>query len=64
MKALDLKSVIVAGVIGAALLSLVTLYVGPEGTGTTFAGNAVPTLATGFAIGAGVQVGVRMLGVS
>lgn len=61
MKNVDLFSVLVAGLLGAAFLTAITLVLG--------AGSAQPaaygrTLGTGFAVGAGVQLSVRLLGVS
>ena len=60
---LDMKSTLVAGAIGAALYYIVVMYVTPP-TGTQDILPTTTILASGFAIGVGVQLGVRMLGVS
>jgi hypothetical protein len=58
MRLLDWKSTLVAGLIGAVLLILVDQVIGDESNATVTVGVA------GFAVGAGVQVGVRLIGVS
>lgn len=62
MREIDLKSVVIAGAIGAGLM-LAWFYVSaPSGAAT----EPFPTAVAlqGFAIGAGVQIGVRLAGVS
>jgi|HubBroStandDraft_2_1064218.scaffolds.fasta_scaffold5359936_1 hypothetical protein len=60
MEDIDITSVIVAGVLGAVLLFAIDYAMSlPD------EGSPMPTiLGAGFAVGAGVQVGVRLLGVS
>ena len=60
MKPLDLKSLLVAGAIGAALMYLLTLKSDP--TAPVF--TTAEAIGYGFALGAGVQIGVRLTGVS
>lgn len=63
MKPLDLSSTLVAGLFGAVLLiAAMTIFAcfTDEDRGTSF----VPLLIAGFVVGAGVQAGVRLTGVS
>lgn len=62
MRAIDLKSVLVAGAIGAVALIAWYYISAPPGaeTGSPPMGVAIQ----GFAVGAIVQVGVRLTGVS
>jgi hypothetical protein len=57
---IDLTSVVIAGALGALLLFVIDYALSlPD------EGSPVGTiLGAGFAVGAGVQVGVRLLGVS
>jgi hypothetical protein len=57
MERLDFTSIVIAGAIGALLLSVTDAI---RGTGQGLTSG----VAYGFAIGAGVQIGVRLLGVS
>jgi len=52
----ELKPIFVAGLVGAALMMVYT-YFGPEAVDET-------DFAAGFGIGAGVQIAVRLFGVS
>lgn len=61
MKPIDLESVIAAGMIGATLMILYGFLMNEPAPATSSIGSSA---ATGFAIGAGVQIGVRLLGVS
>jgi hypothetical protein len=56
LKSLDWKSLVVAGLFGAALVAI-AFSDEPEI-------SLVSAAATGFLIGAGVQAGVRIVGVS
>ena len=64
MKSPDLLSVMIAGMLGAVIL----VTIGYLGLSPTVTGASAPTVSgtalTGFAVGAGVQVGVRLIGVS
>ena len=62
MRSIDLKSVLVAGAIGAGLMVAWFYVSAPSGA----AAEPFPTATAleGFAIGAGVQIGVRLAGVS
>jgi hypothetical protein len=69
MRTLDFSSTLVAGIIGGVLLWILVLAFGkflqmadPE-TGTNVPSWGV-LFAAGFVIGAGVQTGVRLTGVS
>ena len=55
------KSVLIAGVIGAVLLMAVQYVTNQTCSTSSSPGTA---LATGFAVGAGVQIGVRVLEIS
>jgi hypothetical protein len=57
---MDFKALIVAGLIGAVLYT----YVFPPPETTVQPTPVTTTLMYGFGIGAGVQIGVRLLGVS
>jgi len=57
MKSVDLKSTLVAGVFGAAILTAIVMICNSNQ-------YSYSTLGMGFAVGAGVQVGVRLFGVS
>jgi hypothetical protein len=60
MEELDITSVIVAGILGAILLWAVDYALSlPDETSP-----ATTILGAGLVVGAGVQVGVRLLGVS
>jgi hypothetical protein len=61
MRELDLKSIIVAGLIGSVLLYLFNPTPTPGGAPTM---TSMQALGYGFALGASVQVGVRIIGVS
>ena len=61
MKSVDLESTVVAGLIGATVLTLITMILNANAPTTS---NPYGTLPVGFVVGAGVQVGVRMFGVS
>jgi hypothetical protein len=61
VKAPDLWSTVVAGLAGMFLLYLATQTVLNCGTNPT---DVYTVPATGFAIGAGVQIAVRLTGVS
>ena len=61
MKAIDLKSTVVAGAIGAVLLWMVLSLPATSDDGSS---AKMPLLFAGFAVGAGVQIGVRLVGVS
>ena len=58
MREIDLKSVLVAGSIGAVLMIIATAF---ENDGKLTTGEAA---GMGFVVGIGVQIGVRILGVS
>jgi hypothetical protein len=58
VRGLDFKSTIVAGLLGAVLLMLVDQVMGAEENSIVVVGVA------GFLVGAGVQTGVRLIGVS
>jgi hypothetical protein len=59
MRELDFTSILVAGVIGAVALVLISNLFPPATPSTT-----ASTAGTGFAVGALVQIGVRLTGVS
>jgi hypothetical protein len=60
MDDLDLTSILVAGALGAVLLMAIDYAMSlPDETSPT-----TTILAAGFTVGAGVQIGVRLLGVS
>jgi len=60
-----IKAVLVAGAIGAIALTLVSQFALASGTVAAVAAPSTSTtLLTGFAVGAAVQVGVRLVGVS
>jgi hypothetical protein len=61
MREIDLKSVLVAGAIGATLMIIWGFLIAEPPPATSSVTSAA---GTGFVIGAGVQVGVRLLGVS
>ena len=56
-----MKAVLIAGVIGAAVLTLISSFTAASGTA---APSYSATLPAGFAVGAAVQLGVRLVGVS
>jgi hypothetical protein len=58
MRALDLKSTLVAGLIGAGMLFLVDYFMGAEENSVT------SVLLAGAVVGVGVQIGVRLTGIS
>jgi hypothetical protein len=62
VREIDLKSVLVAGAIGAGLM-VAWFYVSAP-SGAAAAPFPSSTALQGFVIGAGVQIGVRMAGVS
>lgn len=70
MNAFELKPLLFAGLIGAGLLYLFQQVLNPTPVSSCSpcsAGSAsasAVTLGIGFAVGAGVQIGVRLLGVS
>jgi hypothetical protein len=65
MKKPDLESTLVAGLAGTVLLTLFSrLWFDCAQAECTPAGGSLMIPATGFAVGAGVQIGVRALGVS
>jgi hypothetical protein len=68
MRSLDVKSILVAGLIGAvALWAIGQMLIVPAGSAPTPSTEPPPfgsTAGTGFAVGAVVQIGVRLLGVS
>jgi hypothetical protein len=65
MKELDLKSTLVAGLIGAGLLLVIdALFVVSFEQRTPAPKEHVANLVAGFVLGAGVQIGVRLTGVS
>ena len=57
MERLDIVSIVIAGAIGIVLLSVTDAIRGSEPM-------SAKTVAYGFGIGAGVQISVRLLGVS
>jgi hypothetical protein len=59
---LDFKSTFVAGLIGAAVYYAIENYFNV--TQVAGAPSVTAILGTGFMVGVGVQLGVRMLGVS
>ena len=63
MKAVDLKSALVAGVIGAVVLALISNFtqVQTQSSSSTGAGSWV---LSGFLTGVAVQIGLRLSGVS
>jgi len=63
MNPFELKPLLVAAVIGAALMYLFDAVLNPT-TCTTCATPTMTLLGTGAGIGVGVQIGVRLLGVS
>jgi hypothetical protein len=63
MKAVDLKSVLVAGAIGAVLLLLVDMVLGASAQPSN-ASSPMSAVGAGFVVGAGVQIGMRISGVS
>ncbi len=64
MKKPDLESTIVAGLAGALLLSVCAQMWDDCFDPQCFGSDRWTLPATGFAVGAGVQIGVRALGVS
>lgn len=67
MKSLDLDSTFVAAVIGAVTLVAITLVASPTDTTTTPANHGLSlneSLLYGAIVGAVVQTGVRLTGVS
>jgi hypothetical protein len=69
MKPLDFVSTILAGVFGALLLLGVfyifaRIFTNPEEPSADYAESKLLLLAAGFVVGAGVQTGVRLTGVS
>jgi hypothetical protein len=63
MKKPDLESTLVAGLAGAVLLTLFSRLWFDCSQAAPFDGTLMMPV-TGFAVGAGVQIGVRALGVS
>lgn len=63
MKSLDLKSTLVAGAFGAAILIAIIWAGGLSDTAGTTQPYSQAGMA-GFVVGAGVQMGVRLAGVS
>jgi hypothetical protein len=59
-----LIKLLVAGALGSALLYIVQTALNPAPTCSSCPSQTVTTLGTGFAVGAGVQLGVMLLGVS
>jgi hypothetical protein len=55
---------LVAGALGAGLLYGITTVLTPTPTCSSCPSLTMQTLGTGFAVGAGVQLGVMLLGVS
>lgn len=60
MESIDFKSTIVAGLLGAVVLTVISMFV----VDTPDTGTFATTALTGFVVGAGVQIGVRLTGVS
>ena len=63
-----ITKLLVAGAVGAGLLYMVTYLVNPTPACSTCTGTVttqtLTTLGSGFAVGAGVQLSVMLLGVS
>jgi hypothetical protein len=57
-----LKPLLAAALIGAVLLYGASLFIAEDATGNGMSNTGV--LGTGALVGAGVQIGVRLLGVS
>jgi hypothetical protein len=64
MKKPDIESTLVAGLAGAILLTLFSRMWFDCAQPECAANSSMMIPATGFAVGAGVQIGVRSLGVS
>jgi hypothetical protein len=67
MKSVDLESTIVAGFIGAAILWGIALAMSWTPSCPACIANGTGSFQyplAGFAVGAGVQIGVRLIGVS
>jgi hypothetical protein len=60
LKALDLKSILVAAALGAVLLYVIDSFMAANENSDSVLG----VTATGAMVGAGVQIGVRLFGVS